>query len=538
MRCPCGYTVFARRTVRTSEVVSRWMLSDAGAAPGAGVTPAGLGAGTSTTGSWGRFEVPLVYGQLEVYCASCKRVRSSRRVGGLAYMGSYVSEGQIYVVAADVVRPVTCFSLRYTGPEGVSYSVPLSAAAGTPPSIFGIPLETADTPPAGAVLAQQLLSGSIPEINDSGVYRVEIVDSCADTVTSILELELEANVQILIPQNADLHGAPSLWLKDFDVNVASASQPAGSPVCTVPFDKCKGVIEYDARLGSLPTVQGWNLAGSGSINDFGVVDGRVLRMGTTVASYFERGLTLLANPGRVHGYLQFRRGDFSGSRGLDFQALYATNASPWSGARLNARDAGLYKMELDAGASTALGVAGRPAGWESLGGSQVTSGPGVAWRDDYAEDATATYGTVGSAAATEIRCRFGDTNGDGLTGYIRHVVVSAPGRFIRAGFVGYAEAAEPTLRFGLSRLVDADVDNTARFKITYGQNGEVYGAQASVLNFTATLSTANSIVEFPLKLLGLLAQRPFWFTVERDWAHGDDLFDSTVHLHYVTVRTK
>jgi hypothetical protein len=537
MRCPCGYRIFARRTVRTSEVVSRWMLFDTGTA-GAGSTPAGLDAGIGTTGSWGRFDVQLVYGQLEVYCASCKRVRSSHRVGGLSCLGGYVAGGQIYVVAADVVRPVSCFSLRYTGPDGVSYSGPLGVAAGTAPSVFGAtPLEVADVPPAGAVLAQQLLSGPIPEIDDSGVYRVEVVDSCASNTILIMELELEANVQILIPQNADLHGAPSLWLKDFDVDVASL-QPAGSPICTVPFDKCSGVIEYDASHGSLPTAQGWSLEGSGSINDFGIVEGRVLRMSTTVQSYFERGLSLSSNPGRVHGYIEFRRSDFSGSRGLDFQALYATNAAPYSGARLNARDAGFYKMELDAGASTALGIAGRPAGWESLGGSQVTAGPGVAWRDDYAEDATATYGTVGSAGATEIRCRFGDTNGDGLTGYIRHVVVSAPGRFIRAGFAGYAEAAEPTLRFGLSRLVDNGVDNTARFKITYGQNGEVYGAQASTLSFTALLSAANSVVEFPLKMLGLLAQRPFWFTVERDWSHGDDLFASTVHLHYVTVRTK
>lgn len=538
MRCPCGYMKFSQRTIRTSELVSRWrLLTEPG---GAGVTPAGLGAGTSgVAGSWGRFEVPLVAGQLEVSCASCKRTRSSRRVGGLSYMGSYVSGGQVYVVAGDIVRPVTCLSLRFLGTDGSSYTVSLSAVPGTPLAIPGIPLETAETPPVDAVLAQQLLAGPVPEVLESGIYQVEIVDNCAANVIPILELELEAtDVQILIPQNADLHGAPSLWLKDFDVNIASASQPAGSPMRTIPFDKCVAVLEYDARLGSLPTSQGWTLEGDGEINDFGIVEGRALRMNTTVASYFERGLSLTPNPGRIHGYLEFRRNDFSGARGLDFQALYATNAAPYSGARLNARDAGIYKMELDAGASTALGIAGRPAGWESLGGSQVTSGPGVAWRDDYAEDATATYGTVGSAGATEIRCRFGDTNGDGLTGYIRHVVVSAPGRFVRAGFVGYTEVTAPTLRFGISRLVDAGLDNTARFKITYGSSGEVYGAQAQTLSFTATVSTPNSIVEFPLQFTGLLAQRPFWFTVERDWQHGDDLFASTMHLHYVTVRPK
>lgn len=538
MKCPCGYTRFGSRVTRFTEAVSRWMRTSAGAVPGAGVTPGGCAAGTSVAGGWGRFEVSLTYGMQQVYCESCKRTRRAKRVGGVAPLGSYELDGALWIIAADVVRPVTCFEAHFISPVGVVYVVPIQVVDGTPPEIVATPVETAATLPPGAVVASQLLSAGLPEVQDSGTYSVDLVDRCASTRIPITNLYLEANVQVLVPQLADIGGAPRLWLQDHNVNLAEPSQQAGNAVPTIPFDKCTGVLEYDSRLGTLPNSQGWTLGGAGTINDYGIVDGRALRISTVATSHWTKALTLSTNPGRVHGYIHYRRGVFGATRGLDLQALYATNGAAWRGARVNARDAGVFKMELDAGASSALGIAGRPTGWESLGGSQVTSGPGIAWRDDYAEDATAVYGTVGTAGATEIRAIFGDTNGDSITGYIRRVIVSAPGRFIRAAFNAYADVASPVLRFGLSRVADADTQYSARFKVTYGQNADPYSVQPSTVSFTATLSAPNTRIEVSAALPGLSPQQPFWFTVERDWSHGDDLFDSTVHLHYVTVRSR
>jgi hypothetical protein len=49
---------------------------------------------------------------------------------------------------------------------------------------------------------------------------------------------------------------------------------------------------------------------------------------------------------------------------------------------------------------------------------------------------------------------------------------------------------------------------------------------------------ANSIYEVVLDMPGLTANQPFWFSIERDWAHGDDKLAATVHLFQATVRTQ
>lgn len=541
MKCTCGHRRFANRREASTAEVSRWMLTADEELEGFGATPFGTGFGAADSGgSYGRYVSSLRTALLYTYCESCKRLRAVKQLGGIVALGSYVEGNTLFVVASDIVRPVTCFDASFVAPDGTSYVVALQLESATPPPIFGEPIEFAESLPVGAVVASSVLSAVLPEVLESGDYLVQIVDRCSGNTTDLVQLFLEASVQVLLPRDADLGGAPVLWLRGFNVNIASATQPAGASVETIPFDKCTGVLEYNAALGDLPDAQGWSLEGVGSIGDFSIVDGRAMGFTTTTISYFEKALTLGANPGRVHGYIKFLRSSFGSSLGLDLQALYATNTAAWRGARVASRDAGIYKVELDDGGAVALDIKGRPAGWEEMGGSQVTAGPGVAWRDDYTEDATATYGTVGTAGATEIRARFGRTSGDGptLTGYIRNVVVSAPGRFIRAGFSAYAETSTPVLRLYLSRLSDADTDRTARFRLIYGQGLNPYAAESNTADFTATLAAANNLYEFPVSLLGLEAKKPFWFTVERLWSHGDDLFDSTVHLHRITVRAQ
>jgi hypothetical protein len=50
-------------------------------------------------------------------------------------------------------------------------------------------------------------------------------------------------------------------------------------------------------------------------------------------------------------------------------------------------------------------------------------------------------------------------------------------------------------------------------------------------------TSANLIYEVSLTLTGLTADRPFTFTVERDWAHAEDDMQATMWLAMATVRS-
>ena len=148
-------------------------------------------------------------------------------------------------------------------------------------------------------------------------------------------------------------------------------------------------------------------------------------------------------------------------------------------------------------------------------------------------------GTLAETESTRIKAVFGDVTGAGVDAYVRNVVVSAPGRFIRAGFVAIAASANPTLRFFFSReAYTSPSSTTARFTVRYGQGTDPYdGNEYDEETFSAPLGTANHLYEIPVALSGLTARSPFWFQIHRAWDDAADGFEGTVHLHYATVRS-
>lgn len=536
MRCTCGYTLFAERLGTTRAVVDRWALTAEGEAEGAGATPFGTAFGAGSDGDWGRYEVPLVSGAKEKYCQSCKRVRSSLRFTGITPIGSYLLGDYIYLVAGDAAAPATCFELRFTGPGGV-YTAALAIWYEAAPPIYGEPAETATEPPEDAVTAVQLRA-RLPIVSDTGTYLVEVVDRCTRTTIPLVELVLEQEIgmQVLGPKDADLNGAPRLWLRGFNAVEPDAPQPAGAATQTIPFDKCIAVAEYDARFGTLPGDQGWTYVGTSTVDDYSLIDGGALRaeLPSGDTSYWEQIISLDDFPPSLHAYMVTMRK--SGSGRFDLLGYANIDNNDHFGVRMALSTDEAQAREITGGSGNTVLDAATPFGWHELGGSVEETGIEVAWINDQMRN-VAIFGQLVAATATRMVARFGGLNSTEMNAYVRNVAVSVGGRYIRAGFTGIAITTAPTLRFYFSREARATTDLVARFRLRYGQGTNPYANPSTTALFSVPVPTANTLLEIPVGLSGLTAGAPFWFQVERAWDEGEDVFEGTVHLHNVTVRS-
>jgi hypothetical protein len=537
-RCTCGYTVFAERILTTTSTVDRWMLV-VGDSDGFGSTAYGTGFGASDgAGRWGRFETTLKAGTRVLACQSCKRARRTVVLSGITPLGAYVAGEYLYVVAGDVVAPATCFSLLFTGPGG-TYEASLGLWNEEAPAVYAEAEEYADELPEGAAAADVLLRARLPIVEVTGTYLVEVYDRCTNTRISIVELELEQEIgmQILKPKDADLNGAPELWLRNFNALAPASPQPAGASVETIPFDKCTAVVEYDARENTSPTDQGWTHTGTGGAGDYTLEAGGALHAVVTGGdtSYWVKSTTLADLPTAVHGYMVAQRIDIAGK--LELRALASYNGTSKFGARLSMEGNELHALSLSTADDVSLDLA-LGYGWENFGGSVIKDADAVAYhRHNVALVSPALFDTLAEVESTRVKAVFGDITGAGVDAQIRNVVVSVGGRFIRAGFSGIAISSQPYLRFYFSRETRTTSNLVAMFKVRYGQGSDPYGLQATETTFSCPVPTPNQILEIPVQLSGLTSGAPFWFTVERAWDDGDDTFEGTVHLHNITVRS-
>lgn len=547
-KCTCGYTRFRERRVATSSNVQRWMLLSSSGGGGFGATPFGTYFGTGPSGSWGLFNATYRAARLETLCESCSRIRSTRQLGGITAIGSYVSNGLLCVVAADVQRPATCYSLRFSGSQ--EFERELGLASGLPAAVVApYPPVTIDTPPPGAELADTLLCAVIPEVSISGDYTVYLVDRCSGYTIPLVTIYLESEPMMLLPTDADLNGAPRIWMFG-----GAASNPIGQPASgsrlSIPFDRCTGVLEYDARFGSLPSAQGFSHVGAGVAGDYQLVEGGVLRVETAAGldSYWEQTLVLGSAATCLYTYAVLRddntpiAGGAAGD-GLQIDARYSLGLTfPYAGARLAYADATISAVRLDGVSDTQpFGTLLAP-GWLEVAGSDDNAlAIETAWGDGIGVRSAGTYyGTFGSAAAVDMILRFGDVNASaGLIGYIRNVVASANGRFIRAQWGTYTQVSDPVVRFYFVSDANASVAKTARFRLRYGSGtASPYAALTSSQEVTINFTVANTVFEQAFALTGLTANAPFWLSLERVWDSGDDGLDATVHLLYGTVRTQ
>jgi hypothetical protein len=521
------------------------MLFDSGGGLGGlGASPFGTFFGAGSGGDWGLFPSTLKVAYLQVSCEACGRVRSQSRLGGAAVFGVFIEGNVVGIAVSDVVRPTSCYSLRVEGPDG-TYERTLSFSASLPPAILApAPPVVAPTPPAGAPTVNTVLTCTLPEIQQAGLYTLTLVDTCCGCESPLVQVFLEGAPMFLLPRDADLGGAPAQWLRGSRL-LPGAVQPAQSTRQSIPFDKCTSVVEYDSRAGDMPDLSGWVRVGTGPATEWTLVPGGAFRLSTAGANtnYYERTLPLATAPSQIYAYsslLPESIGVGGIGDGFELQALYGAAASPYDGVRVDVREI-VYPTRLDGsfeGGST-LPV---PSEWISICGGDAAGSTEALYEQSAVELGyvdTAIYGpSLVVAGATSLYARFGNvTGGVPVAANVRTVVV-ADGRFIRPLFSTFTQVSTPTLRLYLAAESGSSITKTARFKVTYGPGaGGAYAPLTQVAQATINMTIANSIYETAFSLPGLAANQPFWFSVERDWTHPEDILDSTVHLFHATVRS-
>lgn len=503
-------------------------------AGGFGATPFGTWFGASPGGgTWGLFAGSLVESFRVTSCESCSRVRIRTRVSGLVAFGSYVSAGAYYVVASDVGRSAACYQLRLDGPGG-TYTAPFRIVSGViPPIVLSGELDTAETLPAGASSASTLLRAELPEVAEAGEYTATLVDVCGEIETPLAVTNLEAEPMLLTPQNAVLNGLPEIPI--LLRRRENAAQPATGALQAIPFDYCAGVLEYDARLATLPGTQGWTHAGAGASGDFQLVAGRALVGNTATDSYWTKELVLTSAPTKLsmYGNTIFDAPAGGDGDGMLFSGEFAATAAAYSGALMAFRDDEAYITRPDLAGETALEWP--TAGWNNFLVDLDAADARVAINSG--EAGSYVLGTTGGpAGAHTLRATFGNVGGGAVAAYLRNFVVSAPGRFMRAWFTGFAMTSSPVLRLYLHADALPTADNTVRLLIRYGNTSDPYEVPALTTEQTVTFSSANLVYEIPITLSSLTANRPFRFTVERLWSHGADTMQSTMWLSQATLR--
>lgn len=549
-RCTCGYRKFRENRVVLATTVSQWLEFDSGDYGGFGSTPFGTYFGTGTgTDDWGLFELEIAETHLQLACEKCGRIRSDRAISAFGIFGSYVFDDSIYILTTSALN-LGCLNVRFSNAVFGSVDVTPTVYLGTPlPLVAPAPVVTAPAPPPGATLAT-VLRVVLPDVDHDGEYVVSFIDSCSGTTTFLTTLMLESSVQVHTPREAELDGLPSHLIESSALAKLPIGQPGTGSILGIPFDKCDAVIEYDARFGVLPGADGWShvSSGAGAPADYTLVDGGVINFVTTDPSYWRKTLTLVAAPTSVHLYTKYRvTSSTTGTgEGLETKGIGSPGTlGDFKGVRYHQQRDLLYARDLPNLASTA--IAGRLAGsWTQLySGDDVGTNRAFVVLDDGVVlpiDAAVEFSTQpGGGASPQLRCEWGNTVALAqVSGQLRNIILSCNGRFTRAFFRSYAAVAAPVLRMQFVSDLDA-VDPKARFLIRYGSlalgtNPYSYG----VLSVSTTAffnNPKNLMVEVAVTLPSLTALAPFWFSVERDWQHADDLTRATVHLLSATVRS-
>lgn len=543
-RCVCGYTRFRDQRSNTSESVERWMLFETTLDEGLGSTPWGTFFGAGSGGTWGLFTGTKRTTLQQTVCEKCQRARLTKRLGQVAVFGSYIEGGDsLYIVVSDLLRPVSCYSVRYVGEDGETYTVPVTWVPLVPEPVLVSeePDETAPAPEGASV--DSVLYAPIPDVLTSQEFDIILVDSCAGITYTIATTTLEVTPMLLTPLDADIGAASRAWLRGARGRLDSAQYASGS-LLSLPFDKCFGVIEYDPALETLPTDQGFTHNGTGSDADYSLVPGGALQQTTSpgLDSYWTKEISLPANPGEAYVYAKVVTvvdvGHTNPTDGFLIGGRYTRSiAAPYAGAFAAQSDYGWYLIKNDL--SSAAVVSGTTVtGWSSFGVAVNDDIPiDQYWFNNEGQGVASVIGvTTGVAAAFVGQAFFGDYAGVGDQHLLRHYCASFGGRFIRARFTAIAPTSTPVLRIYGMADANASVAKTVRFLVRYGPaTSSPYSRPATEVGATVNATVANSVYTIPIDMTGLTAKEPMVFTLERDWEHADDQLDATFHVTHVSI---
>lgn len=547
MKCTCGYTRFSERRSTATTASEYWIrYSSTKPQGGLGSTPLGGpylgGVEDNPVVLWAKILLSSTTTSSGLYCEKCSRLRSMKILGGMALVGSYLDADNL-VVVSSAISDVGCYAVEYRGAETYSYAV--KRLLGVPQALnVGTPIDFATpSPPPHEARADFLMRAPVPtDVVTTGAYAIILVDRCAGTETSLGTIFLESE-PMLIPVSDAVLDAPRLWLQgpglpDEHADPAFIRAPGAE---TLPFEKCSAVIEYDARLGSLPSSQGWTRAFPSS-GQFSVSNG-VLQQNRVSGTndFFYAESILAAAPDQVHGYVLGRADD--GVR-LGFMGLGEAAGNAARGFRTELDGvSGVTQLHHDllAGGVAAVDATG-PRGWVRAGYSfELLSGTCEGATDASGFRLTAPQGTFPTPAnpipdtSHRIEAHLGKLTTDtGLT-WARYACVSTPGRFIRPYFRGYSQVQSPVLR--LYVYAEPYVGTASvRFLVRYDSGTlDPRTRPTKTVSATVAMSTPGQVYEVALTLTDAGAG-PVWFSVERDWNHGDDLLNSAAHLTQLVLR--
>lgn len=548
-RCTCGWRRFRDTKASSEEIVQRYVFFDEGDGEGFGAVPMGTYFGSGSGGLWGLFEGTRRSCTLTVRCESCTRVRSQRTISSATVFGGYRNGQDFYVVASDIAD-AGCFSMEFRqGSFVLSASPSLVSLSPRPLVIADPPIgDPVFSPPAGAETANTLLKVTIPSAPVDGSYDAVLVNRCCGYEQVLGTLTLEVDVLILNPTDADLNGAPELWLQQNWEVSPPAAQPYSGSAKGIALDKCDAVIEYDARFGVTPDdpTFGFTLGGSGSSAEYVLSPGGVLQINTVgggVNTIWEKTLSLATGVDAIYSYAHYLIEDAptapAAGEGFNFEGAYSIAADNlYRGVRWAWQGEQIYATDLDAASHTVWPGAldYRSTHWQR---TAMAAAPGLSnlytWHNQEFDDGLTVGNVAGAPLADEMRARFGDFAGTGVAGYLRNFVVSAPRRFMRAWFRGYATVANPVVRLYVTSDLDGSGETLARFLVRYG-NDDPYTIPPNTAGQSFSFTSRNSIFEIPVQLSGLTPNEPFYFTVERDFDHADDRTRATCWLMHATVR--
>jgi len=371
------------------------------------------------------------------------------------------------------------------------------------------------------------------------------------------------------PNDADLNGAPDHWRqgnwRPRNADTATEQADTGS-LTSIPLDWCDKVLEYDARFGGVPGdgASGTQAAAPGVpwTHASGAVDPaqwfiddvttpRALRFNLPASQsrFFTAETALTATPVRAAGYGVVMVDTFGGNdadEGFELRLLANQTGNALQGARGVWADKFRY-VKLDSSLSPQNINSTQPVDqvfrvWHEVAFDANVTPSGT---DDKTinsldnrlnHDDRTFFGSVSFSGTNKLVANFGkriSTDG-GVSGRLRNFVVSAPGRFIRAGFRGFATQA--TMRLKLVLVADtflpAPANNQVALRVRFASRAagsNPFAIPTNLVTVGPLSLTANQVTIAQIDLSGLSAFEPVWFTVERQFGVANET-RGTVHL--------
>ncbi len=375
------------------------------------------------------------------------------------------------------------------------------------------------------------------------------------------------------PNDADLNGAPDHWRRGNwrprNADTAAEQADTGS-ITSIPLDWCDKVLEYDARFGGVPGdgTSGTQPAAPGVswTHATGAVDPaqwfiedattpRALRFNLPVnqARFFTAEATLTANPIRAAAYGVAMVDSFGGNdadEGFELRLLANQTGNALQGARGVFADKFRY-VKLDLQTSQNINST-QPVDqifrvWHEVAFDANVTPSGTDDKTINSLDNRLNYddrtffGSVSFSGTNKLVATFGKrTSTDGpVSGRLRNFVVSAPGRFIRAGFRGFATQA--TMRLRLVLVADTfqpgPTNNQVSLRVRFASRAagsNPFAVPATQLTVGPLTLSPNQVTIAQIDLPGLFAFEPVWFTVERQFGVANET-RGTVHLMEVIL---